>query len=149
MHRTKDDIEQFTRSAFFDLIWKKETYETVNIDDSYQLQLINKRTKKNTLGTASAAERELLTLSFTLGIHSISGFDAPLLIDTPLARISDDNRVNFVEKLLEISTVKQIIIIVTPAEYSDDIAPILDNVKNKFLITMNEAETISEITEMK
>ncbi len=149
MHRTKDDIEQFTRSAFFDLIWKKETYETVNIDDSYQLQLINKRTKKNTLGTASAAERELLTLSFTLGIHSISGFDAPLLIDTPLARISDDNRVNFVEKLLEISTVKQIIIIVTPAEYSDDIAPILDNVKNKFLITMNDAETISKITEMK
>lgn len=149
MHSTKDNIEQFTRSAFFDLIWKKETYETVNIDDSYQLQLINKRTKKNTLGTASAAERELLTLSFTLGIHSISGFDAPLLIDTPLARISDDNRVNFVEKLLEISTVKQIIIIVTPAEYSDDIAPILDNVKNKFLITMNEAETISEITEMK
>ena len=149
MHRTKEDIEQFTRSAFFDLIWKKETYETVNIDDSYQLQLINKRTKKNTLGTASAAERELLTLSFTLGIHSISGFDAPLLIDTPLARISDDNRVNFVEKLLEISTVKQIIIIVTPAEYSDDIAPILDNVKNKFLITMNDAETISEITEMK
>ena len=149
MHRTKEDIEQFTRSAFFDLIWKKETYETVNIDDSYQLQLINKRTKKNTLGTASAAERELLTLSFTLGIHSISGFDAPLLIDTPLARISDDNRVNFVEKLLEISTVKQIIIIVTPAEYSDDIAPILDNVKYKFLITMNDAETISEITEMK
>ena len=149
MHRTKEDTEQFTRSAFFDLIWKKETYETVNIDDSYQLQLINKRTKKNTLGTASAAERELLTLSFTLGIHSISGFDAPLLIDTPLARISDDNRVNFVEKLLEISTVKQIIIIVTPAEYSDDIAPILDNVKNKFLITMNDAETISKITEMK
>ena len=149
MHRTKEDIEQFTRSAFFDLIWKKETYETVYIDDSYQLHLINKRTKKNTLGTASAAERELLTLSFTLGIHSISGFDAPLFIDTPLARISDDNRVNFVEKLLEISTVKQIIIIVTPAEYSDDIAPILDNVKNKFLITMNDAETISEITEMK
>lgn len=146
MHRTKDDIEQFTRSAFFDLIWKKETYETVNIDDSYQLQLINKRTKKNSLGTASAAERELLTLSFTLGIHSISGFDAPLLIDTPLARTSGDNRVNFVEKLLEVSTIKQIIIIVTPDEYSPNVAPILDKVKNKFEITMNDAETISKIT---
>lgn len=146
MNRTKDDIEEFTRSAFFDLIWKKETYETVNIDDSYQLQLINKRTKKNTLGTASAAERELLTLSFTLGIHSISGFDAPLLIDTPLARTSGDNRVNFVEKLLEVSTVKQIIIIVTPDEYSPNVAPILDNVRNKFEITMNDAETISTIT---
>jgi len=145
MHRTKEDIEEFTRSAFFDLIWKKETYETVNIDDSYQLQLINKITKKNTLGTASAAERELLTLSFTLGIHSISGFDAPLLIDTPLARTSGDNRVNFVEKLLEVSTVKQIIIIVTPDEYSPNVAPILDKVKNKFEITMNDAETISKI----
>jgi hypothetical protein len=87
MHSTKEDIEQFTRSAFFDLIWKKETYETVNINDSYQLQLIHKKTKKNWLGTASAAERELLTLSFTLGIHSISGFDAPLLIDKALANI--------------------------------------------------------------
>lgn len=148
MHHTKEDIEQFTRSAFFDLIWKKETYETVNIDDSYHLQLIHKKTKKNWLGTASAAERELLTLSFTLGIHSISGFDAPLLIDTPLARTSGDNRVNFVEKLLEVSTIKQIIIIVTPDEYSPNVAPILDKVKNKFEITMNDAETISEIKEM-
>lgn len=148
MHSTKWDIEQYTRSAFLDLIWKKETYETVNIDDSYQLQLINKKTKKNSLGTASAAERELLTLSFTLGIHSISGFDGPLLIDTPLARISDSNRVNFVETLLEISKIKQIIIIVTPAEYSDDVAPILDTVKNKHEIIMNKDETISEMKEM-
>ena len=89
-----------------------------------------------------------MTLSFTLGIHSISGFDAPLLIDTPLARTSGDNRVNFVEKLLEVSTVKQIIIIVTPDEYSPNVAPILDNVENKFEIIMNDAETISEIREM-
>ena len=60
----------------------------------------------------SAAERELLALSFTLALHKISGFDSPILIDTPVARVSDDP-----EKTLQISfrskQNKQIILLFT------------------------------------
>lgn len=148
MNSTKEEIENFTRTVFFDLIWKVETYENVIIDNSYQLQLIHKKLKKNVLGTASASERELLSLAFTLGIHSISGFDGPLLIDTPLARISGKQRINFVNSLIEISNFKQIIIIVTPDEYSENIAPILNKVESRYEIIMNKDESISQIVEM-
>lgn len=146
MSNTKDDIEKFTNNTFFKLLWKKETYSSVVIDDSYNLELIHNITKSNALGSASAAERELLALSFTLGIHSVSGFDSPLLIDTPLARVSDEHRINFAKVFLEVSKNKQIILLFTPAEFSEDIRSLFEkeNVSN-YEIIMGDDETISKI----
>ena len=72
-----------------------------------------------------AAERELLALAFTLGIHSVSGFSSPLLIDTPLARVSGAHRVNFTNVLLEVSKNKQTILILTPDEFSQDVKDLI------------------------
>lgn len=144
MNQTKDEIEFFTKETFFDLLWKKETYSDVIINDSYVLKLIHSKTNNNALGSASAAERELLALAFTLGIHSISGFNSPLLIDTPLARVSDDHRVNFSNILLNISKKKQIVLIFTPDEFSDNIKPIFDNV-SQYDIEVTDSEYTSII----
>jgi DNA sulfur modification protein DndD len=104
-------------------------------------------TNDNAIGSASAAERQLVALAFTLGVHSISGFKAPLLIDTPLARVSDENRVNFAEVLLDISKDKQMILILTPDEFSDNIKPIFENVP-KFEIEILEEEYMTNIKEV-
>ena len=146
MDDTRSKIENFTKHAFFDLLWKKETYSDVKISDNYTLELIHSKTNKNSLGSASAAERELLALAFTLGVHSVSGFDSPLLIDTPLARVSDNNRVNFADTLLKISESKQIILLLTPAEFSDDIKELFDKEDlAKFNINLSGDETSSII----
>ena len=147
MDITRDDIEEFTRDTFFNLIWKQDTYSNIEIDDDYVLKLIHKLTNDNAIGSASAAERQLVALAFTLGVHSISGFKAPLLIDTPLARVSDDNRVNFAEVLFEISKEKQMILILTPDEFSDNIKPIFENVP-KFEIEILEEEFMTDIKEV-
>jgi len=144
MDVTKEDIEKFTKNTFFDLIWKQDTYSNIEIDDDYNLKLIHKLTNDNAIGSASAAERQLVALAFTLGVHSISGFKAPLLIDTPLARVSDENRVNFAEVLLDISKGKQMILILTPDEFSDNIKPIFDN-SPKFEIEIYEEEFMTNI----
>lgn len=150
MKDTKVEIEDFTRTVFFDLLWKKETFSDVIIDDSYNLKLIHNVTQTNAVGSASAAERELLVLAFTLGVHKISGFSSPLLIDTPLARVSDEHRLNFAKVLLEVSKIKQIILLFTPAEFSDDIQELLNNEYiNKYQIVMGEDESYSVIEEMK
>lgn len=147
---TKDIIEKFTRDTFFDLIWKKDTYSDVKINDNYQVELIHNVTNSDSLGSASAAERELLVLAFTLGVHSISQFDSPLLIDTPLARVSDEHRVNFAKTFIEISKIKQITLLLTPAEYSPDIRELFDDEDIlKYEIVMADDESHSEIKEVK
>ena len=147
MDTTKNDIEEFTRNTFFDLIWKQETYSDIEIDNDYNLKLIHKLTNDNAIGSASAAERQLVALAFTLGVHSISGFKAPLLIDTPLARVSDENRVNFAEVLREISKEKQMILILTPDEFSENIQPIFED-SPKFEIEILEEEYMTNIVEV-
>jgi len=58
-------------------------------------------------------------------LHKLSGFEAPLLLDTPVARVSKA-RENLGKVFLDVSSNKQIILLFTPAEYSEDISKILD-----------------------
>ena len=98
------------------------------------------------LGTGSKAENELLALAFTLGLHKVSGFDAPILIDTPVARVSDTQRENFGKILKKISTKKQTILLFTIDEYSDNIRKVIEPVaSNIFRIKMAEDEKNSTI----
>ena len=102
----------------------------------------------NCLGSISAAERELLALSFTLALHKISGFDSPISIDTPVARVSDDHRENFANIFLEVSKNKQVILLFTPAEYSEEISNVLEEkINSKYMINLlaDESETSIEV----
>ena len=66
-----------------------------------------------------------MALAFTIAIHKVSGYDNLLFIDTPVGRISDENRTNFAKVLLEVSQTKQIILAFTPSEYSEEIRDVL------------------------
>ena len=143
MYITKENIENFTNKTFLSLLWKKETYDHISIDDNYTLKLIHV-SGKNALGSASAAERALLALSYTLGIHSVSGYNSPLIIDTPLARVSDEHRKNFSKSLIEVSKNKQIILLFTPDEFSDNIKGLFEDYP-KYNIIMNEQDQSSDI----
>lgn len=143
MDETREEIRSLTKKLFFDLTWKKESFSDVSIDDSYRLSLIHSLGYE-CLGSLSAAERELLALSFTLALHNVSGFDSPIIIDTPVARVSDQHRENFGKALSEISIEKQIILLFTPSEYSNDIAQRLNPIcssKYDLKLFSNEKET--------
>lgn len=137
-------IEERTEELFKQLIWKKTTYESVDIDENYNVGLLH-RAGYEALGTASAAERELLALSFTLALHGVSGFDAPLVIDTPVARVSGRNRANFSEVLAAVGGEgKQTILFFTPDEYTSSVSGRLQPVatsRRRFRLLENEVET--------
>ncbi|MDH7511243.1 MAG: AAA family ATPase [Methanolinea sp.] len=138
-------IQKETNEIFFKLIWKKLTFSNIIIDDNYQIKMPSSDNNYQMLGTLSKAENELLALSFTLALHNVSGFNMPLLIDTPVARVSDEQRVNFGSTLVEISKNKQIILLFTPAEYSSDIKGVMDNFLTKkfeFELSSDERQTI-------
>ena len=140
MDEIKQEIEAETRSLFLDLIWKKETFESVNIDDGYNLHLIHSM-GYDSLGTVAAGERELLALSFTMALHKISGFDFSILIDTPVTRLSSEHREKFAEIFSELSKDKQIVLLVLPTEYSDEMRAILDKkASNKYELKLSSGE---------
>lgn len=125
MRETRERIEGETKGRFIGLLWKKATFEDVRIEEDYSISLIHSMGYE-CLGSVSAGERELLALSFTLALHRASGFDSPILIDTPVARICDVHRENFGKVLGEVSTTKQIILLFTPDEYSEEISRFLE-----------------------
>ena len=142
MNETREKIEAETKDIFFKLIWKKETFKNVIITEDFNINLIHAMGFP-CLGSVSAAERELLALSFTLALHKISGFDSPILIDTPVSRVSDEHRENMGNIFSSICNHKQIILLFTPAEYSHDISKSLDKIANnkyRFSLSKDEKE---------
>lgn len=141
----RDEIESMTWKYFDRMIWKKNTFGRIAINDSYDISVYNKEGTEMT-GSLSATEQMALAYAFTLAIHNASGKNCPLVIDSPLGRVSDKNRENMAEALKEVSKTKQIIMLFTPDEYSDEVRTIYDGVaKVKELILSDDENYVEGI----
>lgn len=120
MEEIRREIEKRTRNQFFELIWKKDDFKTIIINDNYEISVQDKDGRE-TIGTLSAGERQVLALSFMAALNMVSGFDAPLVIDTPLGRISREPKLNIAEKLPGYLNGKQLILLVTEEEYTPEV----------------------------
>ena len=125
MDEIKKDIQEQTWRRFDAMIWKKKTFGELLINDSYEIAVYN-MTRNEMTGSLSATEYMALAYSFTLAIHDASGKNCPLVVDSPLGRVSDKNRSNMATELLKVSKQKQIIMLFTPDEYSDEVKVIYD-----------------------
>lgn len=136
-------VEEATIKYYKEFIWKKDVYEEIRLNKEYKLELIH-RGGYSSFGTTSAAESSLLAMAFTLALHEVSGFNALIFIDTPIARVSDENRENFAKVIREISKSKQFIMTFTPDEYSN----VVKDVFEKFAASISELvlDPDSEIT---
>ena len=145
MDEVKSQMEKSCMKYFSQLNWRQDIYDRIELDDSYQLDLFHKE-GYSCVGTCSAAERSLLALSFTLALQEVSGFNALLFIDTPVARIADVNRTNFALVLKEASKGKQIILAFTPDEYSEQIRNVLEGITSTSVtLEMDEANATGTI----
>lgn len=127
MDEIKIEIQENTWKLFKNMIWKKNTFYKLEIDDKYQMSVFNNYLNEN-IGSISATEKMALAYAFTLAVHETSGRNCPLVVDSPLGRVSDENRTNMASELLKISKDKQIIMLFTPDEYSSEVANIYDGV---------------------
>lgn len=125
MSEIKDEIQDETWHRFEAMIWKRNTFGSLVINNNYELSVFNVN-KKEMTGSLSATEYMALAYSFTLAIHDASGKNCPLVVDSPLGRVSDDNRANMASELLKVSMEKQIIMLFTPDEYSAEVQEIYE-----------------------
>lgn len=140
----KVSLKKEVYETFINLLWKENTFKDVIINDDFSIDLIHKHGYP-CLGSCSAAETSLLALAFTLGLHKVSGFDAPIVIDTPVGRVSDVHRENFAEVLRKVSEHKQIIMFFTPSEYSEEVGNIFDKAYSTKQYIETEGEDESNI----
>lgn len=125
----RKEIQTMTWNIFDSKIWKRNTFGKIIIGDSYDISVYNKEGALMT-GSLSATEQMALAYAFTLAIHQVSGKNCPLVIDSPLGRVSDDNRENMAKALLEVSKEKQIIMLFTSDEYSDSVKNMYESIAN-------------------
>lgn len=137
----KDEIEKNTWRMFDAMIWKKHTFKSLSIDDKYQISVQNMNNKEM-IGSLSATEYMALAYSFTLAIHEASGKNCPLVVDSPLGRVSDENREKMANELLKVSKDKQIIMLFTPDEYSEEVKNVYEgNAASIRVLSLSEDES--------
>ena len=139
---SRSEMEMETLNVFTKLLWKKNAFSKVEILEDYTFRLLD-IFGTQTLGSCSAAERALLALSFTLALQKVSMHDSLLFIDTPIGRVDDDNRLNFVNTLCEIAKTKQVILTFTPTEYDDKVkSALFDQYSSFSQLTIDDGTTI-------
>jgi DNA sulfur modification protein DndD len=115
MDEIRGETEKHTKEYFNKLITAKN-FEDVKISKNYDL--IVEKDGFNAVTSLSAAETLCMGYSFMSALRQTSGFLAPIIIDTPLAKIDIEYRINVADWFKRALTNVQVILLVTDAEYT-------------------------------
>ncbi|WP_423746627.1 AAA family ATPase [Haladaptatus sp. SPP-AMP-3] len=144
LDKVRTQTEHRLERYYNDLIWKDEDYE-VALTEDYEVKLYNQDGRKN-LGSLAAGERQVLALAFMAALSKISGFSAPIVIDTPLGRISSDPKRLIAQNVPNYLEDTQVTFLMTDVEYSDDVrAFITDEVAYEYHLDYHDG--ITEVVE--
>ncbi|WP_411964686.1 AAA family ATPase [Haloferax sp. YSMS24] len=140
LDRVRNETEERLEDYFNQLIWKEEPYQ-ISLTEDYEVKLQGPTAPKK-LASLSAGERQVLALSFMAALSRISGFSAPIVIDTPLGRISSKPRKRIAAQLPGYLEGRQVTLMVTDEEYTNDVAALLDNhIANEYELQYNNETT--------
>lgn len=126
----------------------------MTIDPSYRVSVKNFRGFE-LLPVLSAGERQCLALAFSLALSEVSGYELPMVIDTPMGRLSADVQEQMADVLATATKpndgepAHQLIMLMTEVEYSDSVAKVLAQRGPRiFNIEFDQAATASKLVEV-
>lgn len=133
-------------SCFLELVEKGSLVSEIKIDpitlDVTILDLDGKELLKNQL---SAGEQQMFAVAIVWALALTSGYKAPVIIDTPMARLDSSHRANFVTKYLPAAS-SQVIVLSTDEEvYGRYLDLIRDNVVDYYTLFYREEEQCTSI----
>ena len=115
----RKEVQELTSSGFKNMHWKKGAFSEVTIDEDYSVS-VKDSGGREALGTLSRGETQILAYAFMNALNVVSAFDFPLVIDTPLGRISSEPRIALGNSLKESLKGRQMIFLMTDVEYTPD-----------------------------
>lgn len=112
----RHEVQEKTTEIFLTTMYKKDQFKKFIIKDNFEVELIDTKNRSN-LGSLSAGESLFLALSFISAIRDVTGFKFPLVIDTPLGRVSGTPRYLLSQALPKYLPNEQIIFLATDTEF--------------------------------
>ncbi|MEM4318050.1 MAG: AAA family ATPase [Candidatus Nitrosocaldaceae archaeon] len=147
INKIRNEVKEKTNQYFRDLIWKRYDFSSIEIDENYEIRVLD-NDGNNRLGVLSAGEREVLTLSFIAALRDVIDIRLPIVMDTPLARISGEPRKNIARLLPTYLNDTQLILLLTDQEYTIEVRGLLKDYVGKELVlefdSHNQQTTIKE-----
>lgn len=144
----RQQIETAADEVFKSLVWKEKQFRGVKISEDYALDVID-RHGKSALKELSAGERQVLSLSFIVGMTKVAddNSEAPFVIDTPLGRISEDVRENIARRLPELAP--QVTLLVTDQELMGKARQVLEpRIGMEYRLIFDDAEGTTSVEEV-
>ncbi len=136
----KNEIEKTTSKNFLELHWKAKEYEKITIKDDFSLSIKDKHLGE-IISSLSAGASLCFGLAFMSALRDYSGYEVPVIIDSPVGKIDEGNRENIANYLPKQLSGSQIILLVTGSEYTSVFKSLLkDKISNKILLSYNSNE---------
>jgi DNA sulfur modification protein DndD len=113
----KSQIMEYSTKYFNRLTNKPEEYTRIDIDDDYNVRVVDSKGNIIFRPGLSTAEREIVALSFILGLKTASEKVAPLILDTFFVHLDESHYSNIVREMP--SFANQTILILTDLEFKN------------------------------
>jgi len=127
-------VQKQTEKYFLKLVWKKNTFSHVSISPEYDIK-VTYGDGHPVLTGLSKGEKLILALSFMAALRESAAFVFPLVIDTPLGRVSGEHRNNIAKLLPEFLQDKQVTLLITDTEYQ---SPVEDEQNQKIFPSVRD-----------
>ncbi len=123
---------------YFRLKNKSSMVKTIRINDEMFIEIIDFNGESIDIRTISEGEKGILMYSIIHGLHSLSGGDMPLIIDSPLGKMDSLHTNNLIRNYYPIAS-EQVIILSHDREITKEVMDDMDDlVSHKYLIRSEE-----------
>lgn len=133
-------------NCFRELVEKDSLVSEIKIDSStLDVTILDPDGNELLKSQLSAGEQQMFAVAIVWALALTSGYKAPVIIDTPMARLDSSHRANFVTKYLPAAS-SQVMVLSTDEEvYGRYLDLIRDNVADYYTLLYREEEQCTSI----
>jgi DNA sulfur modification protein DndD len=117
--RRREEIEQAINARFLELMTSHSLINHIRVNDDFSLHYLDAKDELVGMGNISAGMKQLVAQSLIWGLKDVSGKEAPVVVDTPLARIDRKHQENLITRYYP-KAGSQVIVLPTDSELDNE-----------------------------
>lgn len=113
--RRRGEIEEALNERFRELMTSHSLINRIRVNDDFSIHYFDVNNSPVGMGNISAGMKQLVAQSLLWGLKDVSGKEAPVVVDTPLARIDRQHQENLITRYFP-KAGPQVIVLPTDSE---------------------------------
>ena len=141
-------LSEKVTSCFRELVEKDSLVSKICIDpESLDITILDKDREVLLKSQLSAGEQQMFAVAIVWALALTSGYKAPVIIDTPMARLDSSHRANFVTKYLPAASTQVMVLSTDEEVYGHYLDLIRDNIVDYYTLLYREDEQCTSIVQ--